>query len=472
MPTITRKVKLYVVGDKGEVSRVYDYLRLAMDATYKSLNECMSALYIAQMKEDTKEDRKELNHYYSRQTYSNNDKESGYTKNIVFPKGLKLAAEVNRIANQKFVISLKNGLMYGNVSLPTFKKDCAVPLHVTFVSLAGEKRSNNGFYHEYNDVQDLINALEKDDDPKVFLRFPSDITFGVCFGNPYKGREQRSVFSKIFLGEYVIQGSSIQIDSKRRIILNLTMNIPKKNIEHVENRVVGIDLGIAIPAMCAMNDDNYSRCAIGDIKDFLRVRTQIQSQRKRLQKSLKNTSSGHGRTKKLKPLDRISERERNFVSTYNHMVSRRAVDFAVKNGATQINIEDLSNFGKQDNGKSKEDEKTKKILRNWSYFELQQQIRYKADQYGIKVRTVNPAYTSQTCSFCGIKGIREEQAKFVCVNPDCKCHKIFDKGWINADFNAARNIAMSTDYTDNDEGKKQKKKSSKKKSDKSDTNKD
>ena len=88
MPTITRKVKLYVVGDKMEVSRVYDYLRLAMDATYKSLNECMSALYIAQMKEDTKEDRKELNHYYSRQTYSNNDKESGYTKILFFQKDL------------------------------------------------------------------------------------------------------------------------------------------------------------------------------------------------------------------------------------------------------------------------------------------------------------------------------------------------------------------------------------------------
>lgn len=465
MPTLTRKVELYVVGDKEEVSRVYDYIRLAMNATYKCFNECMTALYIAQVKEDTKEDRKELNHLYSRQTYTK--KETAFTNDIVFPEGLALAAYVNRMAQQKFVTSLKNGLMYGCVSLPTFKKDCAVPLHVKFVSLAGEKGTNTGFYHEYADVNDLVNALEYDNSPKVFLRFPNNITFGVVFGNPYRGREQRSVFSKIFLGEYKIQGSSIQINSKGKIILNLSMEVPKKKMEHIEGRVVGVDVGLAIPAMCAINDDDYTRSAIGNIDDFLRVRTQIQSQRRRLQKSLKNTSSGHGRTKKLKPLERIAEKERNFANTYNHMVSKRVVDFAVKNGASQINIEDLSGFAKDKNGKSVEDDNMKRVLSNWSYFELQQQIRYKAEQYDIKVRTVNPAYTSQTCSYCGQIGKRETQSKFVCTNPDCRCHKMYKKDWFNADFNAARNISLSTDYTDDEEGKKiKKKKSAKKKSEK------
>lgn len=464
MSTLTRKIELYVVGDKEETSRAYDYIRLAMNATYKCFNECMTALYIAQVKEDTKDDRKELNHLYSRQTYTK--KETAFTKDIVFPQGLALAAYVNHLAQQKFVTSLKNGLMYGCVSLPTFKKDCAVPLHVNFVSLTGEKGTNTGFYHEYADVNDLVNALEYDNSPKVFLRFPNKITFGVVFGNPYKGREQRSVFSKIFLGEYKIQGSSIQINSKGKIILNLTMQVPDIKTEHIEGRIVGVDLGQKIPAMCAMNDDNYSRNAIGDIENFLKVRTQIQNQRRRLQKNLRNTSSGHGRKKKLKPLDRISEKERNFVSTYNHMVSKRVVDYAVKNCASQINIEDLSGFAKDKNGKSVDDESKKKVLRNWSYFELQQQIRYKALRYGIKVRTVNPAYTSQTCSYCGEMGSRPEQEKFICSNPDCSCHKIYKNGWINADFNAARNIAMSTDYTDDEEGKKKKKKSSKKKSEK------
>lgn len=461
MPTLTRKVELYVVGDKEEVSRVYDYIRLAMNATYKCFNECMTALYIAQVKEDTKEDRKELNYLYSRQTYTK--KETAFTNDIVFPTGLVLASYINHEANLKFKTSMKNGLMYGCVSLPTYKKDCAVPLRCEFVSFAENKDKGLGFYHEYADVNELVNALEYDNNPKVFLKFPNNIRFEVVFGNPYRGREQRSVFSKIFLGEYKTCGSSIQINSKGRIILNLTMEVPKKEMKQIEGRVVGVDVGLAIPAMCAINDDNYVRSAIGDINDFLRVRTQIQGQRRRLQKSLKNTSSGHGRTKKLKPLERIAEKERNFVNTYNHMVSKRVVDFAVKNGASQINIEDLSGFAKDKNGKSVEDANMKKILSNWSYFELQQQIRYKAGQYDIKVRTVNPAYTSQTCSYCGQIGKRETQSKFVCTNPDCSCHKMYKKDWFNADFNAARNIALSIDYTDDEEGKKTKKKKSAKK---------
>lgn len=112
----------------------------------------------------------------------------------------------------------------------------------------------------------------------------------------------------------------------------------------------------------------------------------------------------------------------------------------------------------------------KKVLRNWSYFELQQQITYKAAQYGIEVRKVNPAYTSQTCSYCGTIGERPKQAVFICSNPDCKCHEIYKKNkdhCLNADFNAARNIAMSTNYTDvNSDGEKKKTVKKKKKADK------
>lgn len=459
MPTITRKIRLAVVGDDKEIKRVYDYLRGASEATCMAFNECMSALYIAELNKATKEEKKELNRFYSRQTFTK--KESGFSDNIIFPEGLALAAYVNRQAQQKFSKAYKDGLMYGKVSLPTFKKDCAIPLHVRFVSLAGDKNCNNGIYHGYADTNELINGLENDVEPKVYLNFPNNITFRICFGNPWKSREQRVTFARIFNREYEIQGSSIQINHKGKIILNLSMNVPKKEIEMTSGKVMGVDLGLAIPAVCAFNDDDYKRLYVGNIDDFLRVRTQLQSQRKRLQKSLKNANGGHGRSKKLASLDKLKSKEENFAETYNHMISRRVVDFAVKNGASQINLEDLSGFGKDENGKSKEDDKTKKVLRYWSYYELQSQIKYKAEMYGIEVKMIDPAYTSQTCSYCGEIGNRETQSKFVCTNPDCKCHKMYgDKGdCFNADFNAARNIAISVKYTD---GKKVKKKKSKK----------
>ncbi|RHW66437.1 hypothetical protein DZC34_02565 [Clostridium botulinum] len=41
------------------------------------------------------------------------------------------------------------------------------------------------------------------------------------------------------------------------------------------------------------------------------------------------------------------------------------------------------------------------MLRNWSYYQLQNFIEYKAERVGIKVKYIDPYHTSQTCSECG-----------------------------------------------------------------------
>ncbi|WP_406336035.1 RNA-guided endonuclease InsQ/TnpB family protein [Streptomyces sp. NBC_00203] len=62
-------------------------------------------------------------------------------------------------------------------------------------------------------------------------------------------------------------------------------------------------------------------------------------------------------------------------------------------------------------------------------------LTYKTAQYGGTLRKVPAPNTSRRCSTCGFitPGSRENQATFVCKNPDC--------GWSgNADHNAARNV--------------------------------
>jgi IS605 OrfB family transposase len=209
------------------------------------------------------------------------------------------------------------------------------------------------------------------------------------------------------------------------------MQIPDINkINLNENTVVGVDLGIAIPAVCALNNNNYIRQSIGSKQDFLVIRTKIQSQLRRERKKLVSVKGGHGRNKKLKALERFTAREKNFAKTYNHFVSKNIVDFALKNKAAYINIEKLTKDGFDD-----------AILRNWSYYQLQQFIEYKAKLNGIVVRKVNPYHTSQNCSHCGYweEGQRISQSEFKCKSCGLE---------INADFNAARNIAKSTDLID------------------------
>ena len=422
---LTRKIQLFPVGDKEEIDRVYKYLRDGIFNQNKAMNQYMSALYMATIEDISKEDRKELNQLYGR--ISTSKKGSAYSEDIEFPKGLPICGSLGQAVRQDFSKACKDGLLYGKISLPTYRKDNPLLVHVDYVRLRSTNpHKDNGIYHNYESHTEFLENIYSKD-LEILIKFVNNITFKMILGNPHKSASLRSELQQIFEENYKVCGSSIQIDGKK-IILNMSMDIPKQELELDENTVVGVDLGVAIPAVCGLNNNSYIRQSIGSKDDFLRIRTQLQAQRRRLQKSLKSTSGGHGRGKKMKAMDRLTDRERNFVKTYNHFVSKNVVDFAVKNRAKYINMEDLSGF-----------DSSEFILRNWSFYELQQFITYKASKYGIEVRKINPYHTSQICSCCGHweEGQRIDQAHF-------KCKACGEE--LNADFNASRNIAMSTDF--------------------------
>lgn len=345
---------------------------------------------------------------------------------------------------------VKNGALEGKVSLTNYKLDSPFTIAKTHFS----------FDHDYDSFEELCEHID-DSDCKMYMNYggncpngdnPASLArFRINLGQGKNRNELKTTLLKVYSGEYQYCGSSIMI-SKNKIILNLSMKIPKIETELDENTVCGVDLGIAVPAMCALNNDMYKRLAIGSADDFLRVRTKHQEQRRRLQKSLKNSNGGHGRKKKLKPLDRMNKAEAHFVETYCHMVSKRVVEFAVKNRAKYINIENLNGY-----------DSSEFILRNWSFYKLQQYITYKAERYGIRVRKVSPCFTSQICSVCGNwePDQRKTQAKFECANEECASHDKYKYGF-NADFNAARNIAMSTLFMETGEVTEKKKEEARK----------
>ncbi|MEE0617857.1 MAG: transposase [Intestinibacter bartlettii] len=429
---LTRKIQLLIVGNNDEVNRVFNYIREGMISQNKAMNEYMSALYLAELNKASKEDRKELNQLYGR--ISNSKKGSAYSQDIVFPKGLPVASSLSMKVKQDFKQSCKNGLMYGKVSLPTYRSDNPLLIHVDYVRL----RSNNphrdsGLYHNYKNHAEFLEHLDNKD-LEVFIKFANNITFKLILGNVKKSASLRHEIQMIFEEYYKVCSSSIEIDG-RKIILNLSMDIPKEKRELDENVVVGVDVGIAIPAVCGLNINDYSRKYIGSVNDFMRVKTKIQHQKSRLQTNLKMTKGGHGRKRKLKTMDKFTDYERNWVQSYNHYISKQVIDFALKNKAKYINIEDLSGITKGKN--------VNKFLKGWSYYQLQSFITYKANKYGIEVRKIDPHYTSQTCSCCGYVDEKNRpknekgQSYFRCL----KCgHEE------NADFNAAKNIAKSVNF--------------------------
>ena len=72
--------------------------------------------------------------------------------------------------------------------------------------------------------------------------------------------------------------------------------------------------------------------------------------------------------------------ETNYVGNRLHEYSRRLIDFCVKHQAATLVLLDM-----QENTEIAKEEQF--ILRNWSYYELMNKIKYKAQKAGIELIT-------------------------------------------------------------------------------------
>jgi putative transposase len=122
----------------------------------------------------------------------------------------------------------------------------------------------------------------------------------------------------------------------------------------------------------------------------------------------------------------IGSRFARWSEDYLHRVSKAIVQEAVENDCTAIAFENLTHIRERISNASK--------FQQWAFRELQRHVEYKAEEYGIDVDDVAPAYTSQRCSH-GECGFTHEDTRdgdeFECL----KCGKE-----LHADYNAARNI--------------------------------
>lgn len=237
-----------------------------------------------------------------------------------------------------------------------------------------------------------------------------------------------SIIESIIKGEYKLCDSSFKFDgTKLFFYLVVDMPIQIKDVDLA--KVLGADVGVK--CMIRYSDPKgVLKGSIGGDGEVQRTRRRMFAQRRELQAGLIHARGGRGRKHKLAPLDRLEKKEKNFASTFNHVYSKQLIDVCVKNRIGTINMEDLTGL----NGKM-----TDKMLRRWSYFDLQTKIEQKAKNVGIVVNWLNPRYTSQTCYKCGHchEDNRKKRDTFACTNENCA---IFAKK-IDADLNAAINLA-------------------------------
>jgi putative transposase len=123
-------------------------------------------------------------------------------------------------------------------------------------------------------------------------------------------------------------------------------------------------------------------------------------------------------------LKKINRKQSNLTKDINHKVSKKIVAYAVKH-CKAIVLEDL--------GKIKDSKSCGRFVKksNWSFYQLETFIKYKATLNGIPVLYVNPRNTSKGCSRCGYINSVSGKA-FKCNNCGHKDHR---------DANAGFNIA-------------------------------
>lgn len=167
-----------------------------------------------------------------------------------------------------------------------------------------------------------------------------------------------------------------------KYVAQISIAVPE--VETATTGIMGVDLGIKVPAVCRTQDNKT--LFVGNGRENKYTRRLFKEKRRKL-----------GKNKKPKAIRTLNNKEQRIMQDLDHKYSRSIVDFAVENNIGTIRLEQLAGIRKS----TRKSRKNNHSLHNWSFYRLANYISYKAAMVGISVEFVDPAYTSQTCPNCG-----------------------------------------------------------------------
>jgi len=187
--------------------------------------------------------------------------------------------------------------------------------------------------------------------------------------------------------------------------------------------VMSVDLGIINTAV-TVDTNGCSKVYSG--KQILAIQHYFNKERAKLTSTL---TKQYPKKHHSKNLDILSKKQSSQINHALHIHSKAIVTDCLNKGIKTLVAGDVTdirkdkNFGKVGNQK----------LHSWSFSKFIQQLEYKCNRVGIRFVRVNEAYTSKTCSICGIikKSNRIHRGMYKCK----KCGNL-----MNADVNGAKNI--------------------------------
>lgn len=245
----------------------------------------------------------------------------------------------------------KNKLEYaqGIRSLRNFKRDIPIP----FIP-----RNLSGF---------VYNAEKKAFTFRLF-----SIPFKTYLGKDFS--DKKKLLTDFSEGKMKLCTSQIQL--KRNKIYWLVV-FEMEREEHILKPEIIAEASLSLEHPIVVKTPK-AKLTIGTKEEFLYRRLAIQAARKRLEEGVSFSRGGKGIQRKRKALVQLGDKESRYVSHHLHLYSRKLVDFCIQQHAgTLVLVQQEDKIGI-----AKEEEF---VLRNWSYYELQTKIRYKAEKAGIEL---------------------------------------------------------------------------------------
>ena len=217
------------------------------------------------------------------------------------------------------------------------------------------------------------------------------------------------------------------IERDGRLLGRVTLT--KEAPEPIGIHPVGIDLN-ETNALVAVDPDGKSLFVSGKAVKVANKRNY--KTRKRVQHKQAARKAEHKDTRSVRRvLQRLGRKRSHRTRTFAQTVAKQLVTFAPPNAVLVFEALNLPQPRKgKVGGGDKVGKANRRRLSVWQRQLMRQAAESKAQEVGMVVADVNPAYTSQTCARCGLRGNRQRHV-FTCPSCGHTAH---------ADVNAAVNI--------------------------------
>ena len=335
------------------------------------------------------------------------------------PAGIICAAEGR--ARKVFKQNAK-GILYSETSLPSFRKDCSIPIPVSGYSLL-----KAGADTYVASIQFLSRQAAKTQ------KLPGRIQ--LVLASNWRDKSAGRILQQLAEGT-LKRGIASLFRKKRDWYFSIPYEVEPSGAD--DSFEPELAMGVVFGFQCALAygfNRLLKRGMLGG-DELLAHREKMLARKKQILTQYRwSGRKGHGRESALKPLQALYEKERNYRNLTNERYAKWIAEIAKKNRCGKIYL---------DTGGSSGHGTQNILLAYWPKEALRKKIMNKAEAYGIEVVECTDAEIRNRCSRCGtLQEPLENKKWFVCNHCGYgKDDKKTGNGFISVDYNAARNLAV------------------------------